>query len=187
MESEYPPYLDSIAQLVASCKGELTTAEALLWIDAVEKLGSATLLDFVAFWASGTAGTHRPPKVEDFRVYGDPSYVNEERAITILQDLVARVGPYQAPAEVPARVAAMIHALGGWVAVCEKAPDPSNDFAMRPWLQACAVAYRQALAAEVARLPPAPMPIGLTEARRTVALGSRPQQPILAHGTAPHG
>lgn len=176
--------MDAVAQMFSASKAVCTPLEGQLWGVEIERLGDDRLMAFAAFWLSGESGCNRAPKVQDFKKYCDPAFLDESLAFDELIKLVRLVGPYESP-KTDARLDAVIHKLGGWVEVCQSLPDPSDDFKIKRWKERFSVAYQGALAAQIQGLPPAPEPIGLCAASAQGLLLAGHVSPLLEMGDVP--
>jgi len=147
--SDMEQALEAVSQMFAQVKAEPTPAEAMLWAGEIERVGPRAVIAFAHFWLAGGGqnGFLRAPRIMDLRRFCDPTWSDEVGALTRLQNLVSRFGPYCVPTErdgMDAKLAETVRLLGGWVRVCELLPDPSDDFAFRAFEKRFVSAWQQA-------------------------------------------
>ena len=151
-----------LSEMFSQTKTELTDMEASLWINEIERLGMSAFLSFTAHWMS--RDHPRSPKVEDFRQFGDPEYVNADIALERLAKDAGEIGPYEDPQLNDRRLVAAVLHLGGWVKVCETMPSQSEEFAWKRFAERFKLAWSRG-EAQVAqgRLPPGTQLRGFVE------------------------
>lgn len=147
-----------VSQLFAQAKADLTVIETNLWVAEIKRLGPDAMIAFGQFWMSGggQGSFHRAPKIEDFLVRADPSYVSAETALDCLRAEVSATGPYSDPNIENLKLRAAVVRMGGWAKVCQDMPDPSEDYAFKQfaarfksaWIQSEALQVQQKLSTQ---------------------------------------
>jgi len=126
-----------VGQMFSQAQREITPVESSMWIVEIGRLGPERLLAFARFWMSGGGQTSsgqmfaRVPRIDDFRRYADPSYIDEQRALELLYEIVRTVGAYADPNISDPRLRAAVHSMGGWARICQDMPSRTEDFAFK--------------------------------------------------------
>lgn len=172
---------EAVGQMFSQAQREITPVESGLWMVEIGRLGPESLLAFAQFWMSGGGQTSsgqmfaRAPRIDDFRRYADPSYVDEQRALELLQELVRTVGPYIDPDIADPRLRAAVHSMGGWARICQDLPSRTEDFAFKRFSDVFRQAWTVAQGMEVRGELAAPPLRGLVAAPNQLRLSAQPE------------
>ena len=142
---------EAVAQMFGVSKTDMTEVEVNMWRYEIDRCGPALMLKFVRFWIGGGGqGTFmRAPRIDDFLRRVDPEFVSADDALTLLRNLVRKIGPYSDPDISNAKLRLAVMELGGWAKVNQDLPDSSEEFASKRFAERFKTAWLQSEAAEI--------------------------------------
>lgn len=132
--AEVEECLGVVVQVSAAARHTVTSFEADIWLEQLERYGPRPVRAFLVNWVSTMPGG-KPPAVADLRKELDKSFATEETALETVRDLVTRLGGWESPPadRISPVIARTIEGLGGWVRVVETMPDPGEPKARFEW------------------------------------------------------